>query len=161
MAEAIGNSLRFLTGEDIRAIVAYLRDVPPQPSGPERVLAAAKPAPANPLGEKVFAMACAGCHLPDGGARQSPWAALAGLQSLGDPAGTNTLAILAQGSTLETRTGQVFMHSFVGAYTDDELAAVTNYIIGHFGGQSGRVTAEDVMQAKVHAEPRGVMATKS
>jgi mono/diheme cytochrome c family protein len=67
---------------------------------------------------------------------------------VGDPSGLNTLAILAHGSDLQTGTGQVFMHSFVGAYTDEEMAAVTNYVIGQFGGRNGRVTPDDVKRAK-------------
>jgi mono/diheme cytochrome c family protein len=148
MAEAVSNSLRFLTSQDIAAMVTYLRSVPPQPDGPPAVTAPVTPVPADPLGAHVFALACAGCHLPNGQGRQSPWAALAGDQSMGDPSGLNTLAILAQGSDLQTGTGQVFMHSFVGAYTDEELAAVSNYVIGQFGGRVGTVTPGDVTRAK-------------
>jgi mono/diheme cytochrome c family protein len=152
MAEAITNSLRFLTPEDIKAMVAYLRTVPAQASGPEIVASPPKPAPANPLGAHVFALACAGCHLPDGQGRQSPWAALAGDQSAGDPSGTNMLQILAHGSELQTATGQVFMHSFAGAYTDQELAAVADYVSTQFAGRSSNVTADDVQKAKAATE---------
>jgi mono/diheme cytochrome c family protein len=152
MAEAVSNSLRFLTPKDIKAMVAYLRTIPAQPDGPELVAAGTKPGPVNALGAHVFAVACAGCHLPDGQGRQSPWAALAGDQSAGDPAGTNALQILAHGSELQTGTGQVFMHSFVGAYTDEEIAAVTQYVTSQFGGRSSTVTAEDVKKAKTTPE---------
>jgi mono/diheme cytochrome c family protein len=148
MAEAISNSLRFLTPEDIKAMVAYLRTIPPQTTGPGAVAADTKPVSDNPLGAHVFNEACAGCHLPGGQGRQSPWAALAGDQSAGDPAGTNTLQILAHGSELQTGTGQVFMHSFAGAYTDQELAAVTQYVTQQFAGRDSRVTADDVEKAK-------------
>jgi mono/diheme cytochrome c family protein len=40
------------------------------------------------------------------------------------------------------------MHSFAGAYTDPELAAVANYVAEQFGGRKGNVTAEDVKKAK-------------
>jgi mono/diheme cytochrome c family protein len=89
--------------------------------------------------------------LPNGQGRQSQWAALAGDQSAGDPAGVNTLQILAHGSELETSTGQVFMHSFTGAYTDEELAAVTRYVTQQFGGRDSNVTADDVRKAKATA----------
>ena len=36
MAEAVSYSLRYLTPEDIRAMVAYLRTIPPQNTGPSR-----------------------------------------------------------------------------------------------------------------------------
>ena len=53
----------------------------------------------------LFNQACAGCHLPDGAGRQSPWAALAGAQSTGDPAGTNLIQVLAHGTQIETAQG--------------------------------------------------------
>jgi mono/diheme cytochrome c family protein len=148
MAEAIGNSLRYLTPEDIAAMVTYLRTIPAQAAGPDAVTASAGQVKDNPLGEHVFNVACAGCHLPDGQGRQSPWAALAGDQSAGDPSGTNTLQILVHGSDLQTGTGQVFMHGFTGAYTDAELAAVTHYITKQFAGRDSTVTAEDVKNAR-------------
>ena len=36
------------------------------------------------------------------------------------------------------------MPSFGAAYSDVELAAVSNYVIGHFGGKTGRVTPAKV-----------------
>jgi mono/diheme cytochrome c family protein len=148
MAEAISNSLRFLNADDIRAIVTYLRDVPARAAGPDAVAAHATPAAANQLGEHVFALACAGCHLPTGQGRQSPWAALAGDHSAGDASATNVVQILAHGSELETPTGQVFMHSFVGGYSNEEMAAVANYVVSQFGGRESAVTADDIGKAK-------------
>jgi mono/diheme cytochrome c family protein len=148
MAEVVSNSLRYLKPADIHAMIVYLRSVPAQPDGPDAVPAHVAPAEANPLGAHVFALACAGCHLPSGQGRQSAWAALAGDHSAGDAAGVNTLQILAHGSVLETPTGEVFMHSFAGAYTDEELAAVTNYVTAQFSGRAGAVTAKDVDESK-------------
>jgi mono/diheme cytochrome c family protein len=148
MAEVITNSLRYLTPADIHAMVVYLRAVPPQTYGPEAVAPGVAPAATDPLGGQIFALACAGCHLPNGQGRQSAWAALAGDHSAGDPAGTNTLQILTHGSELETPTGEVFMHSFAGAYTDEELAAVANYVTAQFSGRAGAVTAGDVKASK-------------
>jgi mono/diheme cytochrome c family protein len=148
MAEAVSNSLRFLTPQDIHAVVTYLRDIPAQPDGPPAPKPNSPVAEPNKMGAHVFALACAGCHLPTGDGRQSPWAALAGDHSASDPAATNVLQVLAHGSELETKQGQVFMHSFAGAYTDQELAAVANYVTEQFGGRAGIVTAEDVAKAK-------------
>jgi len=36
------------------------------------------------------------------------------------------------------------MPPFAEAYFDEEIAAVSNYVIGHFGGKQGKVTAADV-----------------
>ena len=149
MAEAISNSLRFLTPQDIHAMVAYLRTVPAQQQGPEIVTASGQPGADNPLGAHIFENACAGCHLPNGQGRQSPWAALAGSHSAGDPAGTNTMQILMHGSELQTATGQVFMHSFAGSYTDEELAAVSHYVTAQFSGRTDDLTAAEFGKARV------------
>ena len=90
----------------------------------------------NPPGARLFADACEGCHLPQGTGRQSPWAALAGAQSAGDPNPTNVIAVLTQGSHIDTTFGTMFMHEFAGGYTDAELAALANYVIGQFGPPS-------------------------
>ena len=148
MAEAIENSLRFLTPDDIHAMVAYLKSIPAQPDGPPAVAPKAAPPAPNLAGAHLFVQACTGCHLPDGAGRQSPWAALAGAHSTGDVTGTNMVQILAHGSQMQTAEGQVFMHSFTGGYTDVELAAIANYAIGQFGGRQGRVMPQQIKAAR-------------
>jgi mono/diheme cytochrome c family protein len=148
MAEAIENSLRFLTADDIHAMVVYLKALPAQPDGPPAVAAKATPPAPNVEGAHLFVQACAGCHLPDGTGRQSAWAALAGAHSTGDVTGTNLVQILAHGSELNTAQGQVFMHSFTGGYTDAEMAAIANYTIGQFGGRQGQVTPQQIKAAR-------------
>jgi mono/diheme cytochrome c family protein len=74
MAEAVENSLRFLEPSDIKAMVVYLRSIPAQSDG--ALPPPSPPGAANALGARIFAEACAGCHLPNGTGRQSPWAAL-------------------------------------------------------------------------------------
>jgi len=150
MAEAVENSLRYLEPADIKAMVTYLHSIPAQPDG---VL----PPPSaqvgdNALGARIFAEACAGCHLPDGGGRQSAWAALAGDATASDPAGTNLVQVLAGGTQIETAQGLMFMHAFTAGYTNPELAAVANYVIGKFGGRQGNVTAEQIRAAHGGAE---------
>ena len=148
MAEAVEDSLRYLTPEDIHAMVVYLKGLPAQPDGPPAVPAKLAASPANPLGAHLFVQACAGCHLPDGTGRQSAWAALGGDHSAGDVAGTNLVQILAHGSQMQTAQGQVFMHSFTGGYTDAEMAAIANYVIGQFGGRQGQVTPQQIKAAR-------------
>jgi mono/diheme cytochrome c family protein len=148
MAEAIENSLRFLTPDDIHAMVVYLKALPAQPDGPPAVAAKAAPPSPNAAGAHLFMQACAGCHLPDGSGRQSAWASLAGAHSTGDVTGTNLVQILAHGSQMQTNQGMVFMHSFTGGYTDAEMAAIANYTIGQFGGREGQVTAQQIKAAR-------------
>jgi mono/diheme cytochrome c family protein len=148
MAEVIADSLRHLTPDDIKAMVAYLRDRPAQPGGPPAVPGNVTAAIPDPMGEHLFSQACAGCHLPDGKGRQSPWAALGGSHSTGDVNGANLVQILAHGSQMETNQGLVFMHSFTGGYTDAELASIANYTIGQMSGRQGQVTAQQIKTAR-------------
>jgi mono/diheme cytochrome c family protein len=153
MAEVVSNSLRYMVKDDIAAIVTYLRDIPPQATGPQAagpVVAETAAQPADPLGARVFNAACSGCHLPNGQGRQSTFAALAGDHSVADPAGTNMLQILAHGSDMQAPDRFVFMHAFTASYTDTELAAAANYVAARFGGHSSNITEGDI--AKVRQE---------
>jgi len=40
------------------------------------------------------------------------------------------------------------MPSFASAYSDEEIASVSNYVIGHFGGKHGKVTSAEVRAAR-------------
>jgi mono/diheme cytochrome c family protein len=142
MAEAVEDDLRYLSQDDIHAMVAYLREVAPQPDGPPAVQAGAPAPEIDTLGERLFAQACQGCHLPNGDGRQSPWAALRGSHSAGDPVGTNLLQVLTHGTQIETSQGVMFMHPFTGAYTDVELAALAAYTTAQFGLRQSKVTPE-------------------
>jgi cytochrome c553 len=142
MAEVVEYSLRYLKPDDIHAMVTYLRGVPAQPDGPPTVQSGSPVPPTDLLGPRLFAQACAGCHLPDGQGRQSPWAGLLGSHTAGDPAGTNLVQVLTQGTQIETSQGLMFMHKFTGSYTDAELAALANYTSSQFGFHPGSITPE-------------------
>jgi mono/diheme cytochrome c family protein len=40
------------------------------------------------------------------------------------------------------------MPSFGQGYSDPEIAALANFVIGHFGGKQGEVTAEEVAKRR-------------
>jgi mono/diheme cytochrome c family protein len=143
MAEVVENSTRYLTAEDVQAMVSYLRGLPAQSSG-YKIQAAAPLAPTDSRGRRLFVQACTGCHLLDGEGRQSPWAALRGDRSTRESSGTNVVQVLIQGSQIETRQGSMFMHSFTGGYSDDELAAIGNFVIGQFGLRQGTITPAQI-----------------
>ena len=65
MAEAVDNSLRYATPDDIHAIVAYLRSTAPIDNAPaiaQNPPAANEASPPPGLGVQVFAGNCANCH---------------------------------------------------------------------------------------------------
>lgn len=143
MADVVENSTRYLTPEDVQAMVIYLRGLPARSSG-YKIQSAAPLASTDTRGRLLFVQACTGCHLLDGEGRQSAWAALRGDHSARESSGKNVVQVLIQGSKIETSQGAMFMESFIGGYSDDELAAIGNFVIGQFGLRQGTITPEQV-----------------
>jgi hypothetical protein len=57
---------------------------------------------------------------------------------------SGSFSIQNGGSQIETRQGSMFMHSFTAGYSDDELAAIGNFVIGQFGRRQGTITPEQI-----------------
>jgi mono/diheme cytochrome c family protein len=160
MKEAVDYSLSKLTPGDLSAIAVYLQTVKASDRGPQvdanpQSLAAstlAAPAATETVrakdGRELFAGACASCHAWNGAGRQTPIAALRGLRSVNDPAGLNVVQTILRGAHVDAPEGHAFMPAFASGYSDAEIAAMANYVIGHFGGRPGHVTARDVAKAR-------------
>jgi len=155
MGEAVDHSLSQLTPEDIRAVVAYLRSVPPAPST-DLPATLALPAPASHKagaspdrrGKVVFEGACASCHGWTGDKAISPFAALSGVRAVNDPGAINVAQIVISGTRRHVPEGVISMPAFGGSYSDAEIAAVANYVTARFGGQTSRITAKDVAELR-------------
>lgn len=151
MAEAIDNSLRYATADDVHAIVAYLRTTPAIENAAaiaQNPPAATEAEPPAGLGQQVFAGNCANCHDWNGKGVQSPYASLAGSRTVNDPDATNLIAILLSGSTAPLPIQNAFMPPFARGHTDDELAAVANFVNAYFGNGTAHVSAADIASAR-------------
>lgn len=158
MAEVVDLSLSRLDPSDIRSIVTYLRTVPARstgdvlpvsanPRGPRTASAYAPAASAGhaPLGLRIFEGACASCHGWNGEGLQTPYAALRGARTVNDPDGTNLINVILHGSRIN---GEAVMPAFAYGYSDLEIAAVTNYVLAHFGDRTGAVTPSAVARQR-------------
>jgi len=150
MAEAVENSLQYLTSEDISALVAFLRTVAAQTSD---YAVNATPAPdaqepQDELGRHVFEGGCANCHEYNGDGRQTVYASLVGSRSVVDPTSANVTQIMLNGAKYRIKDQNVYMPPFGPAYSDAELVAVANYVIAHFGGKTGHVAPQDVAKRR-------------
>jgi mono/diheme cytochrome c family protein len=156
MAEAVENSLQYLTSEDIDALVAYLRTVAAKTGGyeinitPTPVASPGAPlsGPQDELGRHIFEGGCVNCHEYNGDGRETVYASLIGSKSVNDPDGANMTQVLLKGAKYHFKDQNVYMPPFGAAYSDAELAAVANYVIAHFGGKTGRVTPGDVAKRR-------------
>jgi mono/diheme cytochrome c family protein len=79
---------------------------------------------------------------------QSPYANLIGSRTVNDPAATNLMAILLAGSNAPLPVEHAFMPPFARGHSDDELAAVANFVNGFFGNGTAKVTAADIDKAR-------------
>jgi mono/diheme cytochrome c family protein len=100
------------------------------------------------LGVQVFAGNCANCHDWNGKGVQSPYADLRASRTVNDPDATNLMAILLAGSNAPLPVEHAFTPPFARGHSDDELAAVANFVNGFFGNGTAKVTAADIDKAR-------------
>lgn len=164
MALVVNNSLRFLTRDDIRAMAEYLKTVPPMHNQADLAVTQARLSSAlleermrslqgsagveYDLGLRVFEGVCASCHDWDGSGVHSPYADLTGNRTVNDPSGINLTQVLLQGTSLQTQQGEMFMPAFDRGYSDTEIAAVVNYVLGRFGVGASTVTPDQVAKLR-------------
>jgi mono/diheme cytochrome c family protein len=155
MGEAVDHSFSQMAPEDIRAMVAYLRSVPPSgsPDLPATTAPAAPPShkdgvTADARGKMVFQGACVSCHGWTGESAISPTATLTGAWAVNDPGATNVAQIVLSGTKRSTPDGALSMPAFGNAYSDDEIAAVANYVTARFGAKGSKLTAKDVAELR-------------
>ncbi len=152
MGEATDDSLSYLLPDDVHALVAYLRSIPAQATDMPRTVTTPAPASykegavaeADARGEEVFAGACASCHAWTGVSPVTHYATLTGVRAVNDPTATNVAQTVIHGVNRETPQGRIFMPAFGAGYSDDEIAAVANYVTARFGAKGAHLTVNDV-----------------
>jgi mono/diheme cytochrome c family protein len=152
MGEAVDHSLSWMSESDIAALVVYLRSVPAIVTSdlPATIAPQAPVRPdegnvtADTRGKKVFQEACVSCHDWTGVSAISPYATIAGARAVNDPAATNIAQIVISGTRRLTPQGIISMPAFGSTYSDNEIAAVANYVTGRFGSEPSKITAQEV-----------------
>jgi len=151
MGEVVDESFSQMAPEDIRAMVAYLRGVPatastdlPAKLAPPASASHRDGGTANLRGKMVFEGACVSCHGWSGESSLSPTATLTGALAINDPSATNVAQIVISGTKRHTPEGAISMPAFGNAYSDEEIAAVANYVTARFGAKGSQMTASDV-----------------
>jgi mono/diheme cytochrome c family protein len=78
-----------------------------------------------------------------------PHATLTGTRAVNDPTATNVaLAVLRGASTLPPSGDIAVMPAFGPAWSDEEIADVSNYVIARFGAKPSAITAEQVHELR-------------
>lgn len=171
MAEAIENSFQYLTGDDIAAIVAYLREVPAirdeeqdQPAYSFGEAQNIEPTlrgtsehdelDSLATGEELFSGNCVSCHQPNGGGSgQQYYPQLFNNTATGGPNAANLIATIVYGIDRHVGDEVFFMPHFskgsmINELSNEEVAAITNYVLEQYGNPQLEVTSDDVAQAR-------------
>jgi mono/diheme cytochrome c family protein len=158
MAEAVHLSFAKLTPSDVSAIAEYVRSVPPVDT-PDLPAPKSEPAPADPAqgvamdqntkGREFFAGVCSGCHGWTGANSLVSHSTLTGTRAVNDPTATNVALAVLRGSSALPPSGDITtMPAFGAAYSDADIAAVSNYVTARFGAKGSALTADDVRKLR-------------
>ena len=124
MAQVVNESLTYLSDDDLRAIAAYLKSLPPiadyKPDRPSEMGGAHAP------GETVYLNNCASCHQLNGEGRPGSIPALAGNSVVTAKGPENVIRVILQGR-LATGT-YAPMPALGSSMSDQEIADVTDYV---------------------------------
>jgi len=175
MAEAVTNSFQHLRDDDVAAIVAYLRTVPPvrdnaqaQPAysygkavSDEAVLRGTSgPNEHDSLnsGAVLFSGYCASCHAASGsGSSGQDYPSLFHNTTTGSRNPANLVSAILYGVERKVGDNEVLMprfdaHSYVNPLTDKQIALISNYVLKQYGNPDVQVSEAYVAQARKGGE---------
>jgi mono/diheme cytochrome c family protein len=154
MAEVVEKSTSHLSDDDIKAMVAYLKN------DSTTTTAAVAPAAISPndhrmvAGQAIFADNCAGCHTASGAGAPRLFPKLAGNSVVQSDNPTTLIRIILQGTQGASTAGaptSPAMPSLGWRLNDDQVASVVTYIRNSWGNSASAASASDV--AKLRAGP--------
>ena len=162
MAEAVEDSLRYLTDADLEAIVGYLRSVPPvhnpkdsqsrstwgHLANDEIALRGTSGISASneaQSGAELFSANCASCHNPSGaGSGDGYYPSLIHNSTVGARNPANLVLVMLNGVHRDMGDQQILMPGFGDKLSDGQIATLTNYLLQQFGNPERRVDAHFV-----------------
>ena len=148
MAEVVVNSTSKMSDADVRAIAIYLKSLPSM----RRETIVTPPDDAEmKAGQAVYARLCIACHEADGLGAPRIYPPLPGNALLQSNNPSSTLRIILDGAHTVTtprapNTGE--MPGYAKQLSDQEIAAVTNYIRNSWGNAGLLVTPAQVAKAR-------------
>ena len=149
MAEVVHNSLQYLTDADLYAMAEYLKSIPPDSSlrtGRRR------PDGTRIQGTNLYIDHCMGCHQSMGRGIAGVFPPLAGngVVLASDPGDVIKIILLG----IPAQNGRIAMPSFAGRMSDQQIAAIANYVRTSWGNTAAP-DATSVMVAKLRVRQQG------
>ncbi|WP_322045786.1 cytochrome c [Paraburkholderia sp. J67] len=168
MAAVVQNSTQYLTPEDLRSIGVFLRAQPAVAGGVTRSRDSFGQ-PANDDittlrgtritavdGVQLFVANCASCHnwtgAGVGASAPGAYPSLIHNSVAGAASAGNLAMVILHGVTRRTRDADVLMPGFGSQLSNDQIAAIANYVTKTFGNPQAAITADQV--AALRAQPQ-------
>lgn len=148
MNEVIANSLKHLSDEDAKAMAAYIKSLPPAPDTPAQQMTEEE----QKVGKDLYDEHCEECHSSSGrgGFMKAPPIAGSAIVQGKDPSSFINIILYGAEPARELNPPGAWesMRSFRTRMTDEEIAAVANYVRSSWGNQGGKITAQDVAKQR-------------
>jgi len=174
MAEAVDNSLQYLTAADLQAIATYLKTIPAQhdPADTRAVddwgsasdeldslRGVALPVdPDKMTGAQLYDAYCASCHQARGqGSFDGGLPPLFHNTATGRTNTNNLVMVILDGIRWTDRSG-VHMPGFANHLDDRQIATLAAYLIRHYGNPAAKVSVEQVRQLRAGGAPSHLVA---
>jgi mono/diheme cytochrome c family protein len=169
MAEVVENSTRYLSDDDLKAMVAYWRDVPAQNDGETRprfgwgspvqsvtairgqaLMKLGASGPAD--GRTLYNGNCASCHgwqgTGIGGSASGAYPGLLHNTAVGAASADNLAMVVLHGVSRQTNRTHVSMPAFAGQLSDADVATLVNFVASQFGNPAATITADKVAKMR-------------
>jgi mono/diheme cytochrome c family protein len=164
MAEAVTNSLQYLSTADLHAIGVYLKSLPG--SGQKAPAPLASTDSTMTLGHSLFMANCAACHRSSGEGVTGMVSSLADSAGVRAPDASNmlrTILIGSRGAVTQSNPTGAAMPNFSWKLTDGDIAALSTYVRNSWGNAAAPVSVDDVKKARSSLgaqSPMGVAQSK-
>jgi len=148
MNEVIANSLQYLTDDDAKAMATYIKSLPAAPDSPPMQLTEDE----TKTGKALYDKHCEECHSSSGrgGFMKAPPVAGSAIVQGRDPASLINIIIYGAQPAKELNPPGAWenMRAFGERMTDEEIAAVSNYVRSSWNNQGSKVSAKDVAKQR-------------
>lgn len=148
MNEVIANSLQYLTDDDAKAMATYIKSLPAAPDSPAQEMTDAE----RETAKAIYDEHCEECHASSGrgGFMKAPPIAGSAIAQGVDPSSLINLILYGARPARELNPPGAWesMRAFADRMTDEEIAAVANYVRSSWNNQGGKVTAQDVAKQR-------------
>lgn len=167
MTDVVMNSTQYMNDDDLKAIAAYLKDLPDLPgdaaAAPDAESDEAPVISARVLerGKAIYVDNCMGCHMQDGGGLENVFPPLKGSSAIQAEKADSLIQVTLAGERSadpELRPTGLEMPSFAWKLNDSEVADVMNFIRNSWGNRAPKVDADTVAKVREDVLAQGATA---